>query len=180
MKFGYVGDAGVPVVTDTVLQGGIMAFFYLGTLAGFLFGGYVGDKYGRINTIGLGAAWGIFGAALQCFAMNSNWMIGARLVNSIGTGILNGIVPAWASELSDYTTRRTFIAMEFTLNISSCATAMNTTLVLHSRGTGINGLNNFIYFRTKTVLYENLSWIVIVVGIGDRRWRSNSGDLGCR
>jgi MFS family permease len=30
---------------------------------------------------------------------------------------LNGIVPAWASELSDYTSRGTFIAMEFTLNI---------------------------------------------------------------
>ncbi|KFZ18434.1 hypothetical protein V501_01211 [Pseudogymnoascus sp. VKM F-4519 (FW-2642)] len=117
MKFGYVDDAGVPVVTDTLLQGGIMAVFYLGTLAGCLFGGYFGDKYGRINTIGLGAAWGIFGAALQCSAMNSNWMIGARLVNGIGTGILNGIVPAWASELSDYTTRGTFIAMEFTLNI---------------------------------------------------------------
>ncbi|KFY54945.1 hypothetical protein V496_07139 [Pseudogymnoascus sp. VKM F-4515 (FW-2607)] len=117
MKFGYVDDKGVPVVTDTLLQGGIMAVFYLGTLVGCLFGGYFGDKYGRINTIGLGAAWGIFGAALQCSAMNSNWMIGARLVNGIGTGILNGIVPPWASELSDYTTRGTFIAMEFTLNI---------------------------------------------------------------
>ncbi|KAK7398611.1 hypothetical protein QQX98_012020 [Neonectria punicea] len=44
-------------------------------------------------------------------------MLGSRFVNGIGTGILNGIVPAWASELSDYTSRGTFIAMEFTLNI---------------------------------------------------------------
>lgn len=44
-------------------------------------------------------------------------MIGSRFVNGIGTGILNGIVPAWASELSDHTSRGTFIAMEFTLNI---------------------------------------------------------------
>ena len=72
MKFGYVDDAGIPVVTNTLLQGGIMAVFYLGTLAGCMFGGYFGDKYGRINTIGLGAAWGIFGASLQCSAMNSN------------------------------------------------------------------------------------------------------------
>lgn len=29
MKFGYVDDAGIPVVTNTLLQGGIMAVFYL-------------------------------------------------------------------------------------------------------------------------------------------------------
>ncbi|GME31087.1 hypothetical protein V499_06105 [Neofusicoccum parvum] len=117
MKFGSVDETNTPIVTDTLLQGGIMCVFYLGTLIGCLFGGWFGDKYGRINTIGMGAAWGVFGASLQCSAMNSDWMIGSRLVNGIGTGILNGIVPAWASELSDHTTRGTFIAMEFTLNI---------------------------------------------------------------
>lgn len=117
MKFGYVDDDNVPVVTDTLLQGGIMSVFYLGTLVGCLVGGSIGDRYGRIGTIGVGAVWGIFGAALQSSAMNSNWMIGSRLVNGLGTGILNGIVPVWASELSDYSSRGMFIAMEFTLNI---------------------------------------------------------------
>lgn len=117
MKFGYVGDDGVPVVTDTLLQGGIMCVFYLGTLVGCLLGGSIGDRFGRINTIGLGALWGIFGASLQCSSMNSTWMICARLINGVGTGILNGIVPVWASELSDYASRGMFIAMEFTLNI---------------------------------------------------------------
>lgn len=117
MDLGHLGEDGSPVITKTLLQGGIMAVFYLGTLVGALAGGAFGDRYGRIGTIGLGAIWGIFGAALQASAMNPSWMIGSRFVNGLGTGILNGIVPAWASELADYSSRGTFIAMEFTLNI---------------------------------------------------------------
>lgn len=44
-------------------------------------------------------------------------MICARIVNGIGTGILNAIVPAWAGEIADYSSRGQFIAIEFTLNI---------------------------------------------------------------
>lgn len=117
MKFGYVDDTRTVVVTDTLLQGGIMSVYYLGTFIGCLMAGSIGDRFGRIITIAIGAAWGIVGASLQCSSMNSNWMICSRLVNGIGTGILNGIVPVWASELSDYNTRGAFIAMEFTLNI---------------------------------------------------------------
>lgn len=117
MGFGYVDETGEPVVTDTLLQGGIMSVFYLGTLVGCMMGGSIGDRFGRINTIAIGAAWGIVGASLQCSAMNANWMIGSRLVNGIGTGILNGIVPVWASELAHHSSRGAFIAMEFTLNI---------------------------------------------------------------
>jgi hypothetical protein len=38
-------------------------------------------------------------------------------VNGVGTGILNAIVPVWATEAAEYTSRGQFIAMEFTLNI---------------------------------------------------------------
>lgn len=86
MRFGYVDDDGVPVVTDTLLQGGIMSVFYLGTLVGCMVGGSIGDRFGRIKTIAIGALWGIFGASLQCSSMNSNWMIGSRLVNGISPG----------------------------------------------------------------------------------------------
>lgn len=34
MKFGYVDASGTPVVTDSLLQGGIVAVYYLGTLVG--------------------------------------------------------------------------------------------------------------------------------------------------
>jgi MFS family permease len=38
-------------------------------------------------------------------------------VNGIGTGILNAIVPVWATETAEHTSRGQFIAIEFTLNI---------------------------------------------------------------
>ncbi|KAF2815419.1 general substrate transporter [Mytilinidion resinicola] len=118
MGFGYIDPVTKdPVITDSLLQGGIVSVYYLGTLFGCLLGGWVGDKVGRIKTIGLGAAWAILGASLQCSAQNANWMICARAVNGIGTGILNAIVPVWATETAEHTSRGKFIAIEFTLNI---------------------------------------------------------------
>lgn len=38
-------------------------------------------------------------------------------MNGIGTGILNAIVPVWATETAEHTSRGQFIAIEFTLNI---------------------------------------------------------------
>lgn len=76
MGFGYVDEAtGDPIITDSLLQGGIVSVYYLGTLFGCLLGGWVGDKIGRIRTIALGAAWAVVGASLQCSAQNHNWMI---------------------------------------------------------------------------------------------------------
>ncbi|EXL97735.1 general substrate transporter [Fusarium oxysporum II5] len=118
MGFGYVDEkTGEPVITDSLLQGGIVSVYYLGTLFGCLFGGWVGDKVGRIKTIAIGAAWAIVGAALQCSAQNHDWMICSRAVNGIGTGILNAIVPVWATETAEHTSLGQFIAIEFTLNI---------------------------------------------------------------
>ncbi|TVY68688.1 Sugar transporter STL1, partial [Lachnellula suecica] len=118
MGFGYVsGPENTPVITNSLLQGGIVAVYYLGTLFGGLAGGWVGERIGRIRTIALGAAWGVFGASLQCSAQGHVWMIFARLINGFGTGILNAIVPVWATESVPHTGRGQFIAIEFTLNI---------------------------------------------------------------
>jgi MFS family permease len=120
MGFGYTEDIEgepTPVVTDSLLQGGIVSVYYLGTLVGCLVGGLFGERYGRIKCIAFGAAVAIVGASLQCSAMNHSWMICARLVNGWGTGILNAIVPVWATETADHTSRGQFIAIEFTLNI---------------------------------------------------------------
>jgi len=124
MGFGYRDDTtGSVVVTDSLLQGGIVAVYYLGTLFGAFLGGWVGDKTGRIRTIALGSIWAILGAALQCSAQNHVWMICARAVNGIGTGVLNAIVPVWATETAEHTSRGQFIAIEFTLNIFGVAVA---------------------------------------------------------
>ena len=117
MKFGYINPKGAVVVTNTLLQGGIVSVYYLGTLVGCLMGGALGDRVGRIKSLAIACVWGIIGASLQCSAQNSTWMICARLVNGIGTGILNAIVPVWASEIAEYKSRGAFITIEFTLNI---------------------------------------------------------------
>jgi MFS family permease len=89
MGFGYTemkDGQPTPVVTNSLLQGGIVAVYYLGTLCGCLLGGWIGDSIGRIKTIASGAVWAIFGAALQCSAQNHNWMIcgKASVLTSMG------------------------------------------------------------------------------------------------
>ena len=106
-----------PVITDSLLQGGIVSVYYLGTLVGALVGGKFGDRYGRIKAIAFGAVWAILGATLQCSAQNHIWMIFARLINGWGTGVLNAIVPVYATETAEHTSRGQFVAIEFTLNI---------------------------------------------------------------
>ncbi|PYH97061.1 general substrate transporter [Aspergillus ellipticus CBS 707.79] len=120
MGFGYtkiVDGELTPVVTNSLLQGGIVSIYYLGTLCGALLGGWIGDKIGRIKTIAFGAVWAVFGASLQCASQNHDWMICSRFINGIGTGVLNAIVPVWATETAEHTSRGQFIAIEFTLNI---------------------------------------------------------------
>ena len=75
MHLGYVTADNEPKITNSLLQGGIVSVYYLGTLCGCLLGGAMGDRMGRIKTIGLGAAWAVLGASLQCSAQNQNWMI---------------------------------------------------------------------------------------------------------
>lgn len=80
MGFGHTeGPNNSPVVDNTILQGGIVSIYYLGTLIGALGGGWFGDKVGRVKAIAAGAAWAIFGAALQCSAQNKEWMICGKL-----------------------------------------------------------------------------------------------------
>ena len=92
--------------------------YYLGCLVGCLLGGWIAEKVGRIKVIALGSIWGVVGAALQTSAQNPDWMICgkysqlirardyaypqsvARLINGIGTGMLNVIVPVWVRRQS--------------------------------------------------------------------------------
>ena len=78
MQFGTVSDPGGEnnvTVTDSLLQGGISALYFVGTLIGTLLSGWACDKLGRIKCIAIGAAVGCVGASLQLSAQNRNWMI---------------------------------------------------------------------------------------------------------
>ena len=52
-----------------------VSIYYLGTLAGSLFGGFYGDQHGRIKTIGFGTILAVIGAFLQVCAQGALWMI---------------------------------------------------------------------------------------------------------
>lgn len=119
MGFGHYDEAeGLVVVDKPLLQGGIVAVYYLpGTLVGALWGGWLGDHFGRISTIGFGAFWAVIGACLQCSAQNASWMFCARVLNGVGTGILNAITPVYATETASHSSRGAFVSIEFTLNI---------------------------------------------------------------
>ncbi|KAF8537071.1 putative MFS monosaccharide transporter [Trichophaea hybrida] len=117
MGYGYIDEKNEPQVTNGLLEGGIVAIYYFGTLIGCFLGGWAGDKYGRIKGIAFGAAFAIIGAGLQCSALNVSWMLIARIVNGVGTGILNSVVPVWATEVADHSSRGQMISIEFTSNI---------------------------------------------------------------
>ncbi|KAI0027727.1 general substrate transporter [Vararia minispora EC-137] len=113
----------VATVTNPTRQGGIVSIYYFGCLIGALPAGWLGDKIGRLKTLLFGALWVCFGAALQCSAQNVAWMCCARVINGIGTGFLNVIVPVWSAEVASHKSRGAFIAMEFTLNIAGVVVA---------------------------------------------------------
>ncbi|KAG7443247.1 general substrate transporter [Guyanagaster necrorhizus] len=115
----YEGDSEgyVVKITNPTRQGGIVSIYYLGTLIGCIIAGVTGDRLGRLKTMFIGCLWVMVGAALQCSAQNLAWMLCARVINGIGTGYLNAIVPVWSAEVATHTSRGAFIAIEFTLNI---------------------------------------------------------------
>ncbi|KAL5478968.1 hypothetical protein ACEPAI_2255 [Sanghuangporus weigelae] len=135
MKIGYSTYEGpsqgyVAVITDPTKQGGIVSIYYFGTLIGALWGGSVGDKIGRVKTMFIGSLWILLGATLQTSAQNTAWMCCARVINGIGTGYLNAIVPVWSAEVASHTSRGAFIAFEFTLNILGVVVAYWLEFVL--------------------------------------------------
>lgn len=175
MKFGYYDANGDVTVTNSTKQGGIVAIYYFGTLIGCLFGGFFSDGYGRINAVGVGAFFGILGAALQCSAQQTAWMCGSRFVNGVGTGILNAVVPVYSSETAEHTSRGAFIAIEFTLNIFG-------VVVAYWLEYGLSYIDNgFSAFRWRFPIAFQIVPLLVLFGIvwffpESPRWLVKKGD----
>ncbi|KAJ5036797.1 hypothetical protein NUH16_004676 [Penicillium rubens] len=97
----YVTEVGIGkpdgTVTDTTHQGGIVSVYYLGAIFGCFAGGWLADRFGRINGLLAGALFALAGGALQAAAQNSDFMICARVLTGIGTGDLGISVAYWIS-----------------------------------------------------------------------------------
>lgn len=115
------GVNGKETQRDSATVGGIVAIYYAGTLLGGLLGGYMADSAGRMKTIFFGSFWVVLGAVLQTSAQNITWMMCARVVTGIGTGLYNCTVPVWVAELSKHDLRGAAIGFEFVCNIAGLA-----------------------------------------------------------
>lgn len=157
--------------SNEALLGGIVAVYYCGTLIGALMGGWIGDRIGRIKTVVLGSAIGIFGACLQCSAQNVAWMICSRIITGVGTGHLNAIVPVWSAETSHHTSRGKMIAMEFTLNIFG-------VVVAYWLAYGLSFTEGSLRWRFP-IAFQLIPLIVLAIGINffpeSPRWLLKKG-----
>ncbi|EST08802.1 General substrate transporter [Kalmanozyma brasiliensis GHG001] len=121
---------------DSAAIGGIVAIYYLGTLLGGFLGGYMADNAGRMKTILFGSFWVVLGASLQVSAQNITWMMIARVLCGIGTGIYNAVVPVWVAELSRHDKRGQAIGFEFTANIAGLALVYWISFAVRDMETG--------------------------------------------
>ncbi|CCM00853.1 uncharacterized protein FIBRA_02896 [Fibroporia radiculosa] len=142
MQLGYSTYQGpsegyVVTITEPTKQGGIVSIYYLGTLIGCLIAGVLGDRQDwayqdnddwqsvgprRCHPPMLCAKRRVVRQREMRLSATRDAepvsrMLCARVVNGIGTGFLNAIVPVWSAEVASHTTRGAFIASEFTLNI---------------------------------------------------------------
>lgn len=78
-------------------------------------------------------------------------MLCARVINGVGTGCLNAIVPVWSAEVATHTSRGAFIASEFTLNILGVVVAYWLEFGLGFVGDG----NTSVRWRVSLVLLSH-------------------------
>lgn len=138
-----IGDGATGTITQASKQGGLVAIYYLGTLLGALLGGAVSDKIGRNKTIIFGGFWGLLGSALQVAAMNAPWMLCARIIAGVGTGIISAVIPVWSSELVSHDSRGMVMAFEMVVNYIGISSSYWLEYVLSF----INGGNTSFRWR---------------------------------
>lgn len=85
----------------------------------------------------------------------------ARIINGIGTGHLNAIVPVWSAEVASHTSRGAFIASEFTLNIFGVVVAYWLEFGLGYVGDG----NTQVRWRVRDSGLKHLTCEILIHGI---------------
>ncbi|KAK3331502.1 putative MFS sugar transporter [Apodospora peruviana] len=99
-------------LTNSGLQGTIMAIYTLGCFLGCINCIWLGDKLGRRGTIITGAIVNIVGAVLQCTAFSLPQLAIGRLVTGFGFGHITATAPNWQAECCRAENRGAVVMLE--------------------------------------------------------------------
>ncbi|KIV89131.1 hypothetical protein PV10_08728 [Exophiala mesophila] len=102
---------------DANTIGAFNSAYYAACAVGTAMNTYLPNKYGRLWTIRIGCLISFVGIILQTAAVNYAMLLIGRIIGGIATGIIFGICPVYASEISPPQTRGRVGAL-FALNIS--------------------------------------------------------------
>ncbi|KIW78336.1 hypothetical protein Z517_08171 [Fonsecaea pedrosoi CBS 271.37] len=97
--------------------GAFNSAYYAACAVGTAMNGYLPNRYGRLWTIRIGCLISFVGIILQTAAVNFAMLLIGRIIGGIATGIIFGICPVYASEISPPQMRGRAGAL-FALNIS--------------------------------------------------------------
>uniref|UniRef100_A0A0D2YF81 Major facilitator superfamily (MFS) profile domain-containing protein n=1 Tax=Fusarium oxysporum (strain Fo5176) TaxID=660025 RepID=A0A0D2YF81_FUSOF len=120
-RMGYTNDK--DEVVKPMLQGGIAAVYYCGSLFAAFWAGSFSDNYGRIKGMWMACFWCMTGVILQASAVNLAHMLCARFVAGMGVAFILVIAPMWTAELSAASHRGKQIALTFLANFCGIALA---------------------------------------------------------
>ncbi|KIX10172.1 uncharacterized protein Z518_01253 [Rhinocladiella mackenziei CBS 650.93] len=97
--------------------GAFNSAYYAACAAGTAMNVWLPNKYGRLWTIRIGCLISVVGITLQTAAVNFPMLLVGRIIGGIATGIIFGICPVYASEISPPNIRGRVGAL-YALNIS--------------------------------------------------------------
>ncbi|KAI1809452.1 general substrate transporter [Poronia punctata] len=105
------------IAGDPKIQGTVTAIYDIGCFLGALATIYIGERFGRKNTILTGTTIMSIGAILQIAAYGLPQMFVGRVVAGIGNGINTSTAPVWQGETSKTSWRGKLIVIEMITNI---------------------------------------------------------------
>lgn len=139
-------------------------------------GGWLSDRIGRRKAIVFGCAWGAFGSALMASAQNANWMLCARIIAGVGTGIISAVIPVWGSELVAHDARGAVMAFEMVVNFAGISTSYWLEYLLSF----VNNGNTQVRWRFPLVFQAVFTVILVIMMFimpESPRWDIGNGNL---
>lgn len=93
------------------MLGGIISVYTAGVAIGALLSGPVGNRFGRLGTIRIGAIIAAIGTTLQTAAMETIMLIFGRLVAGLAIGLIYFAITMFLSEIAPFSRRGLFTGL---------------------------------------------------------------------